>query len=176
MSSTPYRVGQWLPSDRKVIDKWLANLIKEVNGNVKAKKQLDAIKALHAPAEDETTALGGVAAPPANYFAEAKKIGLHEPVEELMNAILSDPEINMFFHQMFWQQSPYASGVTIGSWQVMIILINFIMTKAPKFNKTGLVGFPINVILNWTMPTTAGFAAFLNNKVNRLAKNLNCVL
>ena len=47
----------------------------------------------------------------------------------------------------------------------MILLINMIMRKAPEYNKTGLVGFPINVILNWPMATTAGFAAFLNDKV-----------
>ena len=54
----------------------------------------------------------------------------------------------------------------------MILMINEIMTQAPEFNKTGLVGFPINVILNWPMATTAGFAAFLNDKVNRLFKNI----
>ena len=36
--------------------------------------------------------------------------------------------------------------------------------KTPEYNKTGLVGLPINVILNWLMATTAGFAAFLNDK------------
>lgn len=172
-SRRPYRVGQWLPSDRKVIEKWLANLIKEVESNAQSKKQLDMIKNLHPPIEDEKTALGGHPAPPVDYHAAAKKIGLHPPVLNLMEAILSDPEINMFFHQMFWQQADLpdtSEGIKIWSWQMMIILIDWIMTKAPKFNKTGLVGFPINVILNWTMPTTAGFAAYLNNKVNRLFK------
>ena len=54
----------------------------------------------------------------------------------------------------------------------MIILINHIMTTAPEYNETGLVGFPINVILNWPMATTAGFAAFLNDKVNTLFKSI----
>ena len=52
------------------------------------------------------------------------------------------------------------------------LVINRTMTSAPKFSKTGLVGFPINVILNWPMATTAGFAAFLNDKINRLFKNI----
>lgn len=171
MSSRPYRVGQWLPSDKKVIDKWLANLIEEVK--VKSKQKLDLIFALHPPTEDEKTAMGGLQ--PAVTDADAKKLVLHAPVQDLLNAILSDPEINMFFHQMFWQQwkLPDASeGTKIWSWQMMIIIIDLIMTRAPKFNKTGLVGFPINVILNWPMATTAGFAAFLNDKVNRLFKNI----
>ncbi|RMX49067.1 hypothetical protein pdam_00003954 [Pocillopora damicornis] len=37
MSSKPYRVGQWIPSDQKVIDKWLANLITEVKSKSKDK-------------------------------------------------------------------------------------------------------------------------------------------
>lgn len=74
----------------------------------------------------------------------------------------------MFFHQMFWQQKQLpdiSEGVTIWSWEKMILIIDSIMDTAPEFNKTGLVGFPINVILNWPMATPAGFAAFLNDKV-----------
>ena len=46
------------------------------------------------------------------------------------------------------------------------------MTTAPEFNKTGLVGFPINAILNWSMGTTDGYAAFLNDKVNAAFKKI----
>ena len=53
----------------------------------------------------------------------------------------------------------------VDCWETMILIINAIMDTAPEFNKTGLVGFPINVILNWPMATPAGFAAFLNDKV-----------
>ena len=171
MSSKPYRVGQWLPSDRKVVDEWLANVIKEVK--VKSKDKLALIMALHPPAEDEEKASGGLQV--AATSATDKDLGLHPPVEELKNAILTDPEINMFFHQMFWQQyrlPDTSEGTKIPSWQLMILIIDYIMTTAPAYNKTGLVGFPINVILNWPMATTAGFAAFLNDKVNRLFKNI----
>jgi len=171
MSSRPYRFGQWLPSDRKVTDEWLANLIQEVK--VKSKDKLDLITGIHPPDENEESAMAGLRA--ATIAAEVKDLNLHKPVQDLLDAILSDPEINMFFHQMFWQQYllPHTSeGTKIPSWQLMIIIIDCIMTKAPEFNKTGLVGFPINVILNWPMATTAGFAAFLNDKINRLFKNI----
>ena len=175
MSSKPYRVGQWLPSDRNVIEKWYKNLKKEVAKEYKDKIEL--ITALHPICEDNEKAyLPQNELQPHEVTAlEAKELGLHPPVQALMDKILSDPEINMFFHQMFLQQKDLpdtSEGTMIWSWQMMILYINYIMTTAPKYNKTGLVGFPINVILNWPMATTAGFAAFLNDKVNLLFKNI----
>ena len=171
MSSKPHRVGQWIPSDLKFPDKWLANLIIEVQ--TKYKDKLALLMALHPPAEDEETASGET--PPVVAHGTEEDLGLHPPVQELLKAIISDPEINMFFHQMFSQQfkNPDSSkGTRIPCWQLMIILIDYIMTTAPEYNETGLVGFPINVILNWPMATTAGFAAFLNDKVNTLFKSI----
>ena len=56
----------------------------------------------------------------------------------------------------------------------MLQLLNTIMTHAPEFNESGLVGCPINSILDWSMGTAAGFAAFLNERVNaQLKKILN---
>ena len=98
MSSKPYRVGQWIPSDQKVLDKWLDNLITEVKS--KSKDNLALLMAVHPPAKDEETAIarGG------NQLAVAQDteedLSLHPPVQELLKAIISDPEINMFF-QMF---------------------------------------------------------------------------
>ena len=174
MSSRPYRVGQWLPSDPKVLDKWLDNLIKKVEADPIYRGKLQALEAQHPPAESEESA------EKAKYKFSPLPLPvefytLHEPVEKLKEAILNDPEINMFFHQMFWQQYDLpdsSEGVKIPTWHLMIVLIDYIMTTAPEFNETGLVGFPINVILNWPMHTTAGFAAFLNDKVNKLFKNI----
>ena len=174
MSSRPYRVGQWLPSDPKVFDEWLANLIKKVEADPISRGKLQAIEARDPPDESEESA------EKATFKSSSLPLSvtlypLHEPVEKLVQAILSDPEINMFFHQMFKQQyhlPDSSEGVKIPDWRLMIVLIDYIMTTAPEFNETGLVGFPINVILNWPMNTTAGFAAFLNDKVNKLFKNI----
>jgi phosphatidylserine decarboxylase len=54
----------------------------------------------------------------------------------------------------------------------MLQMMNRIVTQAPQFNKTGLVGFPMNTILNWPMGTQAGASAFLNPKVNRQMKKI----
>jgi phosphatidylserine decarboxylase len=52
----------------------------------------------------------------------------------------------------------------------MLELLNTIMTHAPQFDRSGLVGCPINTIFDWSMGTAAGFAAFLNDRVNAQLK------
>lgn len=106
---------------------------------------------------------------------------LHPVIQEFRDLIEGDPEIYMFFHQMFEElpRTAQFNKTPIGTPQVrdyihMLELINSIMTTAPIFDKTGLVGFPINAILDWPMGTSGGFAAFLNDKVNaQLMKILN---
>lgn len=106
---------------------------------------------------------------------------LHPAVQELKDLIESDPQVYMLFSQMFeglprdpaYRQTP-AGTPQVRDWMHMLELINAIMTTAPAFDTTGLVGFPINAILDWPMATPGGFAAFLNEKVNaQLKKILN---
>ena len=100
-------------------------------------------------------------------------------IAEFKDLIEGDPEVYMLFNLMFEQvphKPPYNQDPTgapqVRSYLHMLQLVNAIMTKAPEFNKTGLVGFPINAIFDWAMGTTAGFAAFLNKKVNRQLKKI----
>lgn len=102
-------------------------------------------------------------------------------IQEFKDLIESDAELFMLFHQMFDQvprKAPYFNDPTgkpqVRDYEHMLQLINQIMTKAPEFNESGLVGFPINAILDWPMGTEAGASAFLNPKVNaQLKKILN---
>ena len=102
-------------------------------------------------------------------------------VVELKEMIERDPELYMYFNQMFEQvpESAKFKNTPAGNPQVrdlnhMLNLINHVITKAPEFNKSGLVGFPINAILDWPMGTRAGTSVFLNDKVNtQLKKILN---
>ena len=48
----------------------------------------------------------------------------------------------------------------------MLSLFNELLTRAPEYNGSELVGFPYNAILDWPMGTKAGYAVFLNDKVN----------
>ncbi|HTI70605.1 MAG TPA: phosphatidylserine decarboxylase family protein [Candidatus Limnocylindria bacterium] len=100
-------------------------------------------------------------------------------IQEFKDLIEGDPEIYMLFHQMLAQvphRPPYnknpAGGPQVRDYRLMLQLINQIMTKAPEYNSTELVGFPINAIFDWSMGTSAGFAAFLNDKVNRQLKRI----
>ena len=137
--AVPHCVGVWLPSDESVLDGWLRALIEQIEAAEKSR--------------------------------DVERLRLHPVMQELKELIENDAEIYMFFHQMFtevpkkYQTSP-TDKPQVRDYQQMLLLINAILTRAPEFNESGLVGFPINAILNWSMGTTAGFAAFLNDKVN----------
>jgi phosphatidylserine decarboxylase len=140
--ASPYQVGKWLPSDQKTLDAWRAELIRD------------------------TDALPGDAP-------------LLPVIQDFKDLIEQDPELFMLFTQMFEQvprKPPYLSDPT-GTSQVrdyphMLRLMNRVLTQAPEFNHTGLVGFPINAILDWPMGTPAGTTVFLNDKVNRQLKKI----
>jgi phosphatidylserine decarboxylase len=94
-------------------------------------------------------------------------------IQDFKKAIEEDPDLYMRFHQMFTQvpnKRRYNRDPTgkpaVRNYHEMLRSLNRIMTKAPEFNKTGLVGFPINALLDWPMGTEAGTTAFLNPKVN----------
>lgn len=92
---------------------------------------------------------------------------LHPVLQSFQALIENDAEIYMLFSQMFQQvphRPPYnrnpAGGPQVRSYQQMLQMINVILTRAPEFNTTGLVGFPINAILDWSMGTTPGLLLF----------------
>ncbi|WP_031479252.1 phosphatidylserine decarboxylase family protein [Maridesulfovibrio frigidus] len=109
----------------------------------------------------------------------AGKVVLLPVIQEFKDMIESDPELFMLFTEMFNQvprKPPYDKDPTgkpqIRDYNHMLQLMNTIMTRAPEFNKTGLVGFPLNAILDWPMGTPAGTVAFMNEKVNRQLKKI----
>ena len=106
---------------------------------------------------------------------------LHPVIAEFRDLIESDATLFMLFHQMFEQvprRAPYDRDPTgkpqVRDYRHMLALLNTVMTHAPEFDCTGLVGCPINTIFDWSMGTAAGMAAFLNERVNaQLKKVLN---
>lgn len=93
-------------------------------------------------------------------------------VEDLKTLIETDAKAYMYFTQMFDQvakrRTKSPSGMPqVRDYQHMLRLFNVIMTHAPEFDETGLVGFPFNAILDWSMDTVGGWAGFLDEKVNR---------
>jgi len=111
----------------------------------------------------------------------AEQKALHPVIADFQDLIESDPEVFMLFNQMFEQvprRPPYKKDPTgklqVRDYRHMLQLLNTIITHAPEFDRTGLVGCPINAIFDWPMGTAAGVAAFLNERVNaQLKKVLN---
>ena len=107
----------------------------------------------------------------------AEQRSLHPVIADFRDLIEGDPQIFMLFRQMFDQvprKHPYNKDPT-GKPQVrdyghMLEILNTIITHAPEFNQSGLVGCPINAIFDWPMGTAAGFSAFLNERVNAQLK------
>lgn len=104
---------------------------------------------------------------------------LHPDVLQMKELIENHADLFMLFHLMFTQvphRPPYhhdpGGGPQVRSYLVLLQLLNRILTTAPEFNKTTMVGCPINALLDWCMGTKAGFAAFLNERVNRQLKKI----
>jgi phosphatidylserine decarboxylase len=109
----------------------------------------------------------------------AEPKALHPVIADFQDLIESDAEIFMLFSQMFQQvprRPPYDKDPTgkpqVRDYPHMLQLLNTIMTHAPEFDQTGLVGCPINTIFDWSMGTAAGMAAFLNERVNAQLKKV----
>jgi phosphatidylserine decarboxylase len=112
---------------------------------------------------------------------ESAKAPLLPVIQEFKKTIEEDPQLYMLFSQMFDQvpkneffDKDPTGKPQIKNYRQMLQIMNHILTTAPEFNKTGLVGFPINAIIDWPMGTPAGTSVFLNEKVNfHLKKILN---
>jgi phosphatidylserine decarboxylase len=96
---------------------------------------------------------------------------LHPAVEQLKQLIETNATVYMVFTQMF-DQVPRSRRTTpaglpqVRDYEHMLQLFNVIMTEAPEYSDTGVVGFPFNAILDWSMDTEGGWAGFLNDKIN----------
>ena len=138
------RIGSWLPSDHRIHKEWLGGVIDHVEKNPK---------------------------------------NLHPVLKEFKELIEGDTRIYMLFSSMFEQipsKKPYFKD-PVGHRQVrdyehMLQLLNHVITTAPSWNdasqRVGLVGLPINALLDWPMGTPSGFAAFLDPEVNAMFKKV----
>ncbi len=98
---------------------------------------------------------------------------LAPPVQELKDLIESDHLLKEKFNKMFTEvpdkpqyQRTAFNQPEVQNYEQMLQMINHIMTRAPEYNATGLVGCPINAVLNWAMGTKAGYEVFLDSRVN----------
>ena len=109
--------------------------------------------------------------------AEKRWTSFHPVIEEFRHMIESDPIMYMYFSQMFEQQPrfpppPGSGDVKIKDYHQMLVVMNHVISTAPTYNTTGMVGCPINAILDFPMITPAGLSAFLMQKVNTMLRKV----
>jgi len=54
----------------------------------------------------------------------------------------------------------------------LLRLINEVLTMAPEFGADAMVALPLGAILDWTMGTAAGFAAYRDPRINAILKKI----
>ena len=106
---------------------------------------------------------------------------LHPVIQDFKDLIENNTRVYLLFSSMFQELSskkPYTNDPTghkqIRDYQHMLQLLNHLLTEAPSWNdkshRVGMVGLPINAVLDWPMGTPSGWAAFLDPDVNRMFK------
>ncbi|MDQ1352544.1 MAG: phosphatidylserine decarboxylase [Acidobacteriota bacterium] len=103
-----------------------------------------------------------------------KREAWHKVIIDFKHLIDTDPIVRMYITKMIEQshsvdseRKPYLKDI-----DDMLNKIDGVLTTAPIYEDSGLVGFPINAILIDTMATPAGYAAFRNEKINDMFKKI----
>jgi phosphatidylserine decarboxylase len=112
--------------------------------------------------------------------AETKAAPFHPVIREFEQLIESDPILYMYFTQMFQEQPhrppPAHSGdIKLKNHHQMLVVLNHVLATAPTYDDTGMVGCPINAILDFPMITPAGLAAFAAPRVNAMFREVLAV-
>lgn len=99
------------------------------------------------------------------------------PVQALKNLIESNRYLYNITQMMFDEIPEKYVDTPMGTPQVrnyrqMLLMLNRIIQRAPEFNTTGLVGTPINAILDYPMATKAGYVFFMNPKINEKLRDI----
>ncbi len=101
------------------------------------------------------------------------QVVLHPVLTEFQELIENDPVVRMYVHRMIAQvpaTKPYRKRHVDSAGQMMR-LINEVLTMAPEFGGA-MVATPLGAILDWTMGTAAGFAAYRDPRVNAMLKKI----
>jgi phosphatidylserine decarboxylase len=142
---TKARPGGWLPQDPAHIDRWIRRLKKFV----------------------------------ANHPRD-----LVEPIAEFQDMVNSDSVLHTQVDAMFeeaWEQKKLTplGQLEVRTFEQFLELLNGIMTMAPEcyqdipsHEPSGLIGFPINALLDWPMATKSGYDVFANALVNQQFKKI----
>lgn len=120
-------------------------------------------------------------------YAASHPRPLIQPIEEFKQMVYADPVLYANVQGMFaeahrlkkrtpleWQSEPV-------NFEEFLVLLNAIMYTAPEAYQTGsgnnqqaagMIGFPINALLDWPMATDFGYDFFSNSLVNQQFKKI----
>ncbi|GGF31855.1 phosphatidylserine decarboxylase family protein [Subtercola lobariae] len=106
--------------------------------------------------------------------ARGENVNLHPAIQQFKQLIESDPVVRLYMHEMVTQvpsSKPYTKR-HIDSVDQLLRLMNEVLTMAPEFGKDTMVMTPLTAILDWTMGTPAGFAAYRDPRINAAIKKI----
>jgi phosphatidylserine decarboxylase len=100
-------------------------------------------------------------------------VKLHPVITEFQELIDSDPVVRMYIHRMIAEVPDGRSYRErhLESVEQLLRLINEVLTMAPEFGDS-MVMTPLGAILDWTMGTPAGFAAYRDPRINEMLKKI----
>ncbi|KAL4802432.1 Phophatidylserine decarboxylase-domain-containing protein [Aspergillus unguis] len=139
-----HQVGHWMPPNYDAHHKWLGGVIAHVDSNEKE---------------------------------------LHPVLKEFQHLIESNTRVYLLIASMFAEvpkNRHYCTDPTgcaqIRDYPHMLQVLNYLLTTAPSWNdfsmEVGLVGLPINAVLDWSMGTPSGYAAYLDPDINAMLKKV----
>jgi len=136
-------LGHWLPKDRAHIQKWLTKKLAQLDQSNKK-----------------------------------RSLTLDPSIIAMQQLVGGNPTLSRLSVSMFTEVPPaYANDPTgqpqVRNFDVMLRLVNMIIQEGPQFydvtdppTAMGMLGFPINAILDWPMGTLSGYTFFLDPQVN----------
>jgi phosphatidylserine decarboxylase len=105
--------------------------------------------------------------------AKGEQVTLHPVIIEFQELIDSDPVVRMYLERMIAEvpQTKHYRERHLDSVGQMLRLINEVLTMAPEFGESA-VATPLGTILDWTMGTPSGFAAYRDPRINAMIKKI----
>ncbi|KAJ5681435.1 uncharacterized protein N7477_001375 [Penicillium maclennaniae] len=139
-----HKIGGWMHPDYSAHQEWLGGIIKHV---------------------------------------DSKEHTLHPVLKEFQDLIESNTRVYALIEGMLREvprKKPYHTDPTghpeIRDYHHFLRVLNHLLTTAPswtdKAHRVGLVGLPINAVLDWPMGTPSGYAAFLDPEINAMLKKV----
>src|SRR6202045_404314 len=102
------------------------------------------------------------------------KVPLHPVLAEFQALLDSDPVVRMYLSEMIAQvprNRQYRKRPRERP-PPLLQLTNEVLTMAPEYSDDAMVVLPLGAILDWTMSTPAGFAAFRDRRINAMIKKI----